>query len=61
MLCSNAQQENGGRIMCRVDGKDPHRLCPYQKYCHQKCAWENSPAMTSCERRLRNGRNEQHF
>lgn len=56
MLCSNAQQENGrGRIMCGVDGKAPHRLCPYQKYCHQKCAWENSPAMTSCERRLKNG------
>lgn len=54
MLCAYAQQSNGrDRITCGADEKAPHQLCPHQKYCHQNCEWENSPAMLSCERRIR--------
>ena len=54
MLCAYAQQNNGrDRIVCGADEKDSHQLCPHQKYCHQNCEWENSPAMLSCERRIR--------
>ena len=55
MLCPNAEYNEFGRLVCAIktDGveKSTPQLCPYQKYCHFNCKWENSPAMDKCSKR----------
>ena len=51
MLCDYAEYNKFRRLVCTLGEKETLPVCPYQKYCHLSCAWENSPAMNKCTKR----------
>lgn len=51
MLCKFAEYNEFRRLVCTLGEKESPPLCPYQKYCHLSCSWENSAAMNKCTKR----------
>ena len=56
VLCEYAQGNNNGQIICMAGVKT--QPCKYQRYCTQKCEWQNTGAFSTCERRNKMARNK---
>lgn len=54
LLCEYAQGNGNGQITCMVGDKP--QPCKFQRYCTQKCEWQNTGAFSTCERRKKMAR-----
>lgn len=63
MNCVFSQMNKFNKVVCTLnkDGKPLEKgvslpICPFQRYCGKDMKWENTSAITNCERRIKNGR-----